>query len=313
MRAIVIIKAGGVQNLLHTQITIPLISANEVLVKVNSISINPVDVKTRSSEGMLTGLLGDTNLPILGWDISGTVIETGKEVNEFKKGDEVFGMINFPGQGKAYAEYVAAPSRHLAIKPENVSHEEAAAASLAALTAWQALITNAKIKAGDKVLIHAAAGGVGHYAVQIAKNKGAHIICTGSVKNKEFILGLGADEFIDYQTTRFEDVVRHVDFVFDTVGCEIYDRSLLTLKKDGLIITLHPLSNEQQEKTKSLELTGYRIVVSSNGRDMNKIANLLQQKKIISHVSHSFPFNQMADAHLQIESGRTRGKVVVKL
>ncbi|CAN5653184.1 NADP-dependent oxidoreductase [soil metagenome] len=313
MKAIVIKAAGGIENLFYTDIPIPAISKGEVLVKVKAISINPVDVKTRSVDDLFSGLLGDADPKILGWDISGIITEIDTDVTAFKISDEVFGMVNFPGHGKAYAEYVAVPVSQLALKPSNISHEEAAASTLAALAAWQALVTNAKIKAGDKVLIHAAAGGVGHYAVQFAKNIGAHIIATGSSKNREFILSLGADKFIDYEITKFEEVVSKLDFVFDTLGGDIYDRSLFSLKKDGLIISLHPISEEQAGKTKFHRLNGYSIVVTSNGADMAEIAKLLLQKKVIPHISFSFPFEQMAAAHVQIETGRTKGKVVVTL
>ena len=313
MKAIFTNKAGGIENLLHIELPVPAILPNEVLVKVKAISINPVDVKTRESEGMLNGLFGDADPKIIGWDISGVITEIGSDVTAFKIGDEVFGMVNFPGHGKGYAEYVAAPASQLALKPSNISHEEAAAATLAALTAWQALITNAKIKSGDRVLIHAAAGGVGHYAVQFAKQIGAFVIATGSLKNRDFILSLGANKFIDYETIKFEEVTVNVDFVFDTLGDDIYSRSLLTLRKGGLIISLHTISASQIEKTKLSGVIGYRIIVNSNGTDMQEIAKLLQRKKLISHISHLFPFHQMAEAHLQVETGRTKGKVVVTI
>jgi NADPH:quinone reductase-like Zn-dependent oxidoreductase len=314
MKAIIIEQAGGVENLILTEVPTPAISENEVLVKVKAISINPVDVKARSIPGLLSGLLGEENSKILGWDISGNIVNVGNKVSDLKNGDAVFGMVNFPGHGKAYAEYVAVPADQLAIKPKTVSYEEAAAATLAALTAYQALITNAKIKSGDRVLIHAAAGGVGHYAVQIAKSKNAYVIATGSKKNKEFILQLGADEFIDYQTQKFEEEVTNLDVVLDTLGNKVYDNSLKTLKKGGQIITLpYPLTEDQEKETNALGLKGYRIVVTSNGENMKEIANLLQLKKLNSHISFNFPFEEMAAAHVQLESERTKGKVVVTI
>lgn len=311
MKVIITNIAGGVKNLVHVEMPVPAILPNEVLVKVKAISINPVDVKTRNSDGMLTGLFGDANPKIIGWDVSGVITEVGAAVTKYKAGDDVFGMVNFPGHGKGYAEYVAVPASQLALKPSNISHVEAAAATLAALTAWQALVTNAKIKSGDRVLIHAGAGGVGHYSIQFAKYMGAHVIATGSEKNRPFIMALGASEFIDYEKTNFEEVATNIDFVLDTLGDDVYNRSLLSLKKGGLIISLHPLSEAQLEKTKLSGITGYRIIVTSNGDDMHEIAGLLQKKIVVSHVSHSFTFDQMADAHLQVESGRTKGKVVV--
>jgi NADPH:quinone reductase-like Zn-dependent oxidoreductase len=312
MKAIVIKNAGGVENLVEAQIEIPTVSAGEVLIKVKAISINPVDYKARESEGMLNAVLGPEKPWILGWDISGSVEALGENVTGYKVGDSVFGMINFPGHGKGYAEYVAAPITHIAKKPDNVTDEEAAAATLAALTAWQAIVTNAKIKKGDRVLIHGAAGGVGHYAVQFAKHLGAYVIGTASAKNREFVLGLGADEFIDYQTQSFENEVSELDFVFDLFGDAIFDKSVQTVKKGGLIIALlDNLTEEQVAYSKSLGITSYRIIVHSNGEDMEQIATLLENGIVKSHVSASFSFDAMREAHLQVATGRTRGKVVV--
>ncbi|MBF2709435.1 NADP-dependent oxidoreductase [Flavobacterium soyangense] len=312
MKAIEIKKAGGVENLVNIQIETPTVSDGEVLIKVKAISINPVDYKARESDGMLNAVLGPKKPWILGWDISGTVEALGKNVTDYKIGDSVFGMINFPGHGKGYAEYVAAPATHITKKPDNVSDEEAAAATLAALTAWQALVTNAKIKKGDRILIHGAAGGVGHYAVQFAKHLGAYVIGTASAKNKDFVLGLGADEFIDYQTQSFENEVSDLDFVFDLFGDAIFDRSVQTVKNGGQIIALlDNLTEEQIAYSKSLGITSYRIIVHSNGEDMEQIASLLEKGIVKSHVSATFSFDALKDAHLQLATGRTRGKVVV--
>ncbi len=312
MKAIVIKNAGGVENLVEAQIEIPTVSEGEVLIKVKAISINPVDYKARESEGMLNAVLGPEKPWILGWDISGSVEALGENVSAYKVGDSVFGMINFPGHGKGYAEYVAAPITHIAKKPENVTDGEAAAATLAALTAWQAIVTNAKIKKGDRVLIHGAAGGVGHYAVQFAKYLGAYVIGTASAKNREFVLGLGADEFIDYQNQSFENEVAEIDFVFDLFGDAIFDKSVQTVKKGGLIIALlDNLTEEQVAYSKSLGITSYRIIVHSNGEDMEQIANLLEKGLVKSYVSSTFSFDAMREAHLQVATGRTRGKVVV--
>jgi NADPH:quinone reductase-like Zn-dependent oxidoreductase len=314
MKAIVIKNAGGVENLLDAQIEVPKVSEGEVLIKVKAIGINPVDYKARESEGMLNAVLGPEKPWILGWDISGRVEALGENVTSYKVGDSVFGMINFPGHGKGYAEYVAAPISHIAKKPENVTDEEAAAATLAALTAWQAIVTNAKIKKGDRVLIHGAAGGVGHYAVQFAKYLGAYVIGTASAKNRDFVLGLGADEFIDYQIQSFENEVSNLDFVFDLFGDAIFDKSVQTVKKGGQIIALlDNLTEEQVAYSKSLGITSYRIIVHSNGEDMEQIATLLKKGIVKSHVSAIYSFDSMREAHLQVATGRTRGKVVVVL
>lgn len=314
MKAIILKEAGGIENLELTDMPIPVLNSDEVLIKVKAISINPVDIKTRIGKSLYDDLKSRNEPSILGWDVSGVITETGSAVTQFKKGDEVFGMINFPGHGKAYAEYVAAPASHLALKPSNISHEAAAAATLAALTAWQSLVTHAKIQKGQKVLIHAAAGGVGHYAVQIAKHLGAYVIGTSSENNREFVLGLGADEQIDYKTTRIEDAVIDVDLVLDSIGDATIDSSVAVTKKGGTVIFLP--SGVSDEKLKTLNSSGvncYRILVESNGDDMKIIAELLKKGIVRSYVSGVFPFEKITDAHLQIETGKTKGKIVVTL
>src|SRR5690606_22069470 len=190
MRAVILTEAGGTENFSIEEIAIPEIKPKEVLVKVHAIAINPVDMKTRKGGAFLAKLQEQTPV-ILGWDISGEVQAVGEDVSSFKPGDEVFGMVNFPGNGRAYAEYVAAPEEHLALKPKNISHEEAVATTLAALTAWQVLVHEAKLSQGQQVLIHAAAGGVGHFAVQIAKHLGAKVIGTASASNEDFLMEIG--------------------------------------------------------------------------------------------------------------------------
>jgi NADPH:quinone reductase-like Zn-dependent oxidoreductase len=313
MKAIILNEFGGIENLKFAELEIPEFQNDEVLVKIKSISINPVDIKTRMGKGA-AGRLKEYKPIILGWDISGTVIEAGKNVSDFKIGDEVFGMVNFPGHGKAYAEYVAAPAAQLALKPGNISHDEAAAATLAALTAWQALVTYGKIKSGDRVLIHAASGGVGHYAVQIAKYLGAYVIGTSSSANKNFVLGLGADEHIDYKALPFEGAAANIDFVLDTIGGDYIDRSLTVIKQGGTLISIVSGKNDSvKEKANSKSVNGLTMLVQSSGEDMKKIAGLLAESIIKSHVSGIFPFNKMAEAHKQIETGRTRGKIVVTI
>ncbi|MBB6274451.1 NADPH:quinone reductase-like Zn-dependent oxidoreductase [Pedobacter cryoconitis] len=309
MKAIILTEAGGIEKLVINTLPVPVITENEVLIQVKAISINPVDAKTRSGKG-LYGRLKENPPVILGWDISGIVTESNSPL--FKTGDEVFGMVNFPGHGRAYAEYVAAPAAHLALKPANISHEEAAAATLAALTAWQALVSHAKIKATDKILIHAAAGGVGHYAVQIAKHIGAYVVGTSSAKNKDFVMKLGADEHIDYTSQRFEEATSAIDFTLDTIGGDNIDRSLEVIKTGGTIISIPSgLNEEVTSKASAKGINGYFILVESNGDDMKQIAALLEKGIIKSHVSITYPFEQLPEAHSAIESGRTAGKIVV--
>jgi NADPH:quinone reductase-like Zn-dependent oxidoreductase len=268
-----------------------------------------VDVKTRAGKGV-SAVLKNDNPMILGWDLSGTIETVGAKVRSFKKGDEVFAMVRFPQSGKVYAEYAAVPATQLALKPADITHEEAAAACLAALTAWQSLTINYVLKSGERVLIHAASGGVGHYAVQMAKFLGAYVIGTSSAVNKDFVMSLGADEHIDYKEKPFESVVNNIDFVLDTIGGEYIDRSLKTIKKGGTIISIVSGLNEHvKEKAEALGIQGFSTRVKPDGTNMQEIADLLERKKLVSHLQKIFPFDQMAAAHLQVESGRTIGKV----
>jgi len=311
MKAIALAGFGGIEVLQYTEIPVPVPGAGAVLVAVKAISINPVDVKTRAGKGV-AGRLKEESVIILGWDISGVVVAVGVGVSAFKVGDEVFGMVNFPGHGRAYAEYVAAPADQLAIKPAHTSHEEAAAATLAALTAWQGLVKHAVIKQGDRVLIHAAAGGVGHYAVQLAKHLGAYVIGTSSAANKDLVLSLGADEHIDYAAQPLDKATGDIDFVLDTIGGDNIDRSLVVMKKGGSIISIPSgLREAVVDKAREKGINGSFFMVQSSGEDMAKIAELLQSGVLRSHVSQVFPFGEMGAAHVQVESGRTRGKVVV--
>jgi NADPH:quinone reductase-like Zn-dependent oxidoreductase len=311
MKAIVLKEPGGPESLILTDIPVPEISDYEVLVSVKAIGINPVDIKTRKGKG-LWGVLKEFDPVIIGWDLSGIVTKAGSKVSAFRKGDEVFGMVNFPGHGKTYAEYVAAPAVHLALKPSTVSHEEAAAASLAALTAWQVLKYKPGIKKGDRVLIHSAAGGVGHYAVQMAKHLGAWVAGTASGKNRDFILGLGADQHIDYEKQNFEDHLNDMDFVLDTIGDGYSDRSFNVLKPGGTIVCIPSGTSEDlTQKASKRGLNGYHFRVQASGDDMKEIAGMLERGILRSVVSKTFTFEEIRAAHLQIETGRTRGKIVV--
>lgn len=311
MDAYVLKEAGSVEQLQIEKVAKPIPSADEVLVKVKALSINPVDIKTRLGKSMYANFKENFATIILGWDISGIVASVGSNVTGFKPGDEVFGMVNFPGHGKAYAEYVASPASHLAKKPSNISHEEAAAATLAALTAYQ--ILSRHVKPGDNILIHAAAGGVGHFAVQIAKILGAQVTATTSEKNIAFVKSLGADEVIDYTKQPFENAVSNLDFALDTLSGETLERTIQTVRKGGTIITI-PSSGFNEEivaKGKAHQVTIGFEMVASNGNDMKQIAQWLESGQLKAIVSQTFPFDKLRDAHTQIESGRTRGKVVV--
>ncbi len=313
MKAIVLETAGGVENLQIKKIEQPTPKDNEVLIETRAISVNPVDFKVRGNDAVLTMIYGEERPAILGWDIAGVVVAKGSQVTKFEIGDTVFGMVNFLGMGKAYAEYVVAPAAHLASIPDGVSFKAAAATTLAALTALQVLQKN--IKKGDKVLIHAGSGGVGHFAIQIAKSLGAYVITTSSGKNKDFVLGLGADEHIDYRTQAFEEIVKDADFVFDVFNGDILYNSVKVVKAGGKVVSIPTpeFSEEVLELAKSKQVDLSFLMVQSNGEDMNTLKRLLEDGAIIPHVSKTFNFDDMAKAHEQLESGRTVGKVVVTL
>lgn len=313
MKAIVLNEPGDVNQLQYKEIPQPEPLENEVLIKVKAISINPVDVKTRAGKGVY-GLLKEKTPLIIGWDISGIVEKTGSKVTQFKKGDAVFGMANFPGHGKAYAEYVTAPETHLALKPANVSFEEVAASTLVALTAYQALVHHAKVQKGQHILVHAASGGVGHIAVQIAKHLGTIVTGTSSLKNKEFVLALGAENHIDYQTYDWNSHKDSFDFILDTIGGDNIDKSIEVTKKGGTLISIPTgLNEEVTEKAKLKGIKGYFILVQSNGDDMKAIADLLEKGIVKPFISQTFTFDKMKEAHLQQETGRTVGKLIINL
>lgn len=313
MKAIVLEQAGGVENLLFKEVHKPVIKENEVLIGVKSISINPVDFKVRAYEEVIDMICGEERPLILGWDIAGTVVAKGDKVTKFEIGDNVFGMVNFPGRGNAYAEFVAAPEDHLAKMPQNISFEDAAATTLAALTALQVLET--RVQKDDRVLIHAGSGGVGHFAIQIAKNLGAHVITTSSNKNKDFVMSLGADEHIDYRSQKFEEILSDIDFAFDMFNEDILLNSVKVVKQGGSIISL-PTPDFSEEittlaKKKNIDVSF--LLVQSNGDDMNKLAEMLKNESLQPHVSKKFAFKEMDKAHMHLESGRTIGKIVVAL
>lgn len=311
MKAIILTEAGGTENLSLQEIDIPQPNEGEVVVKVRAFSINPVDIKTRKG-GALLASMKESGPVILGWDISGVITAVGAGVTSFKEGDEVFGMVNFPGHGKAYAEFVAVPAAHLALKPATISHEEAAATTLAALTAWQVLVQQAALQKGQHVFIHAAAGGVGHFAVQIAKQFGATVTGTASEANREFLQSLGVDHVIDYTKEDFTKAAKEVDIMLDPLGGDTTLKSLSVLKKGGTLVSIVGGAKEPvQQQAAEKNVTAKNYLVHSSGEDMRQLAALLQEGRLRPVISQVFSFDQIAAAHQQIESGRTRGKLVV--
>ena len=311
MRAIKLEKAGGVDQLKYINIELPTIKQGEVLVNIKALSINPIDVKTRMGKGVYE-LIKHELLIVLGWDIAGVIVESKNDA--FKVGDEVFGMVNFPGNGNTYAEYIKVNPSQLTLKPKNVSFEEAAASTLAALTAWQALVTNANVQKDQNILIHAASGGVGHFAVQIAKHLGATVTGTSSSRNKEFVLGLGADTHIDYQGYDWSSHGRKFDVVLDAIGGENIDNSIAVTKEGGVIVSIPTGKSEYvTEKAKPYGIIGKHIRVETSGLDTRNIASLLEKGALKPYVSKVFSFDEMPDAHRQQETGRTIGKIVIRL
>ncbi len=313
MRAYLLNEAGGVETLVLSDIEQPSPKADDVLVKVKAISINPVDAKVRPNEKILDMMVSTERPVILGWDIAGTVSAVGENVTQFEPGDSVFGMVNFPGHGKGYAEYVAAPEAHLATMPAHTSFEDAAATTLAALTALQVL--QPRVKQGDRVLIHAGSGGVGHFAIQLAKHLGAYVVSTSSAKNRDFVMAMGADAHIDYREQKFEEVLSDFDFVLDGMGGEVLEKSLKVVKDGGGIVSLptHVIPEDVKAYAEHHNITAEFVLVQSSGTDMNTLKEMIESGVLKPHVSKLFAFEEMAEAHTQIESGRTVGKVIVKL
>jgi len=277
---------GGPELLTLEDLPVPTPSSGEVLIQVHAVSVNPVDFKRRR---------GWANQPlpvILGWDVSGEITALGEGVTDFKLGDAVFGMIRFPLEGRAYAEYVTAPVTDIALKPSGLSHLEAAAMTLAPLTAHQAFDT-LKLEVGQTVLIHAAAGGVGHFAVQLAKARGAKVIGTASSRNRDFVLGLSTDHFVDYHAQPFEEQVLEwtggagVDTVLDGVGGDNQSRSYSVLKPGGALVSIvGPPPPLEGFEDKNLRAT--HILVHPSRTQLEFLSKLVQEGKLRPHVSQTF-------------------------
>ncbi len=305
MRAVVVEQWGGAENLVEREVERPEPGLNEVLVRVHAAGVNPVDWKTRASGGLIEW--GD--LPVVGWDVSGTVEAVGPGVGVFRPGDEVFGMPLFPRQAGGYAEYVVAPARHLAPKPAGLTHVEAAALPLAALTAWQALVDTADVRPGERVLVHAAAGGVGHFAVQIAKARGAYVIGTASAGKHDLVRELGADEVIDYRAVPFEDAVSEVDVVLDGLGGETAERSLKVLRPGGRLITLPGPDDVPAGAPDGVRAVW--VLVEPDHLGLREIAALVERGALRPVVEAVLPLAEAAKAHELGEQGRTTGKIVL--
>lgn len=312
MRAVVQHRLGGPKVLEVARVPRPSPLPTEVLVRVHAAGVNPVDWKTRAGGGV-AGVLGEPPFT-LGWDVSGVVEELGFGVTTLDVGDEVYGMPWFPRAAGAYAEYVTAPARQFARKPNTLTYAQAAAVPLAALTAWQILVDTAHVQAGQRVLVHAAAGGVGHFAVQIVKHLGGTAIGTSSARHHQWLQGIGADELIDYTTTPFEQAVSDIDVVIDMIGDD-HDtglRSLEVLRPGGLLVAVPGgVSPGLADAARASDVRVSSFLVEPDGPALTAIAEIIDEGGIAVEVQDVYPLAQAAAAHRDGESGRTRGKLVL--
>jgi NADPH:quinone reductase-like Zn-dependent oxidoreductase len=311
VKAIVMREYGGPDVLDLQEIRRPEPSPTEILVRVATAGVNPVDWKVRE-EPWLPELMGEPPF-ILGWDVAGTVDAVGYGVTRFAPGDRVFGMPFFPRLARAYAEFVTAPSRHFASTPDELDDVKAGGLPLAGLTAWQALVDTAGVGEGDRVLVHAAAGGVGHLAVQIAKARGAYVIGTARAEKHDFLRDLGVDEPIDYPVQPFEEAATDVDVVLDLIGGKDYGlRSLQTLREDGLLIsppagisdTVASAADRQSKRATDL-------LVEPDGTGLESLAALAHEGRLTVGIERTFPLTEAAEAHRRLQCGRSRGKIVL--
>ncbi len=308
MKAIVIHEYGGPEVLKYEDVPRPEPKEDQILVRVIAAGVNPVDEAGRSERS--AKFFGITLPFIPGYDIAGIVEKTGGKITKFKTADSVYAYLSLT-KGGGYAEYAAASEAEAAAKPKSISFVEAAGVPVVALTAWQALIDTAKLSAGQTVLIHGGSGGVGTFAIQIAKARGAKVIATASTANQDFLKQLGADLAIDYTKTKFEDVAKNVDVVLDSVGKDTLARSYGVVKKGGFIVTL--VARIDQAELDKHGIRGASLGVEPDSNELTEIGKLIDEKKIKMIVSQAFPLSEAIKAQEQIATGHTRGKIVLKV
>lgn len=308
MRAIRQEVLGGPEVLAQVEIDRPEPGLSQILVRVRAAGLNPTDWKHRSF-----GIFLGPPPFVLGWDVSGVVEATGFGVTLFEPGDEVFGMLPYPFGVGSHAEFVTGPARAFAAKPSEIDHVQSGALPLAALTAWQALVDTAHVSAGQRVLIHAAAGGVGHLAVQIAKARGAYVIGTASEANHDLLRGLGADELIDYHTTDFAAAVTGVDVVLDSIAGDYSVRSLRTLRPGGVLVSLLPFQPEVAAEAVRLGVRAKGMLVESDHAGMTAIADLVTAGALRPVIAGTFPMADAAKAHEIGDAGHVAGKLVLTM
>lgn len=315
MRAMTMAQPGGPEVLALADVERPVRVNAEFVIQVVAAGVNPIDAKTRAGKGAFPGI---TALPaILGNDFSGVVVEAPYESHPLQPGTEVYGMGMVPRMSGAYAEYLTVPALSVVKKPATLSHVEAAAVPLAALTAWGMVVETAKAHEGQRMLIHAGAGGVGHFAVQFAAYFGAHVIATGSARNASWLREMGAAEVIDYTAERFDEVLDPVDAVIDLIGNVKDDtgsRSLRVLRPGGIIVN-GPTGSwptmAEEAATAGVRATGYRV--SPDGATLAIISRLLESGDVKVYVDRVFDLEEAAEAHRVLEEGHTRGKLVLSI
>src|SRR5579884_3440986 len=308
MRAIVVHQWGGPEVLKYQEAPRPTPAEDEILVRIIAAGVNPVDASICS--GRYAKVLGITLPFVPGSDIAGIVEKTGTKVTKFKPGDAVFGYMELK-RGGGYAQYAVARETEAALKPQSISFTEAAAVPIAALTAWQALVDTANLVSGQTVLVHGGSGGVGTFAIQIAKMRGARVIATASTQNQDLLKELGADVAIDYTKQKFEDSARDVDVVLDSVGRDTLARSYPVAKKGGIIVSI--VGRPDPAELKKHGIRGASLGVEPNSAELTQIGRLIDAKKIRVIVSQTFPLAEAAKAQRQIATHHTRGKIVLKV
>jgi NADPH:quinone reductase-like Zn-dependent oxidoreductase len=305
MNAIVVHEYGGPEVLKYEDALRPEPKNDEILIRTMSAGVNPVDAAIRA------GRFRTGQLPFIpGMDVAGVVEKVGANVTKFKAGDPVYAYLSFQEQG-GYAEFTVARENETALKPKGISFEQAAAVPLAATTAWQALIDTAGLKAGQTVLIHGGSGGVGHFAIQIAKARGAKVIATASAPNQDLLKQLGVDQPIDYTKTKFEDVVKNVDVVLEATRSDSMARSYGVVKKGGFIVSI--TGSPDQAQLDQHGLRGQSLMVHPEANVLQELTKLIEAKKLTPMVSQVFPLTEAAKAQQQIETRHTRGKIVLKV
>lgn len=315
MKAIVIESYGGPEQLKLVDTKIPEPQDHEVQIQVEYAAINPVDWKIR--EGLLERMIPCRFPAILGWDVSGTITAVGKKVKQFKLGDAVFSYCRRPEvHSGTYAEYTCVEEDHIALKPENITFAQSSAVPLAALTAWQALHEAVKLKKGETILVHAGAGGVGSFAIQIAKLLGAHVYTTASSNHQLYVNQLGAEVAIDYHKKNFVQAIKElhpkgIDAVFDCIGGDTLKESYKVLKPKGRLVSIVERPNEADAKEHQVE--ALFVFVRPDGKQLKEIAELITKGKIQAPHIEEYRLEDAAKAQEKLQAGHTEGKIVLKV